>query len=411
MNKMIQPGSIDGELDAPASKSYAQRAIAAALLAQGTSELRYMDLCDDTSAALDVVARMGAKIKNDGRTYTIQGGLNPIHQDLNIGESGLSTRLFTPLAALCERPLTITGHGSMLKRPVAEMEKVLRELGVSITSDKGFLPIQVQGPVRGGEVTMNGASGSQFLTGLLMSLPLAKDDSIIYVKNLTSRPYIDMTIEVAEAFGIEIDHNDYECFFVKGNQTYTPTSYGVEGDWSGASCLLVAGALAGDITVNNLNPNSLQADKAIIRALVRAGATVGSNGNSYRVIKSDLNGFEFDATDCPDLFPALVALAANCEGKTILTGTNRLTHKESDRAQTLADVFGRLGIDVDISQENTMIVTGGTVRGGKVSSHNDHRIAMAAATVALTASERVEIEGAEAVSKSYPHFWNAFQSL
>ena len=405
MEKIVSASPVHGSLDAPASKSYAQRAVAAALMADGSSEIHHMDLCDDTAAALETARRMGARVYFNERYYVIDGGLNPKSDILNIGESGLATRLFTPIAALCAHPMTITGHGSILKRPISMMEGPLCGLGAGFTSDNGYLPIQIHGPLKGGDVVVDGSQGSQFLTGLLMALPKAENDSTIRVRNLTSKPYIDMTIETLRAFGIEVSHEEYELFYIKGGQTYRPTVYNIEGDWSGASCLLVAGAVAGEITVNNLNPNSLQADQSLVYALERAGAMVGSDGNTYSVKKKALRGFEFDATDCPDLFPALVALAANCEGETILEGTKRLTHKESDRARTLAEVFGTLGVPVDLSQENRMIVKGGIIRGGTVSSHNDHRIAMAAAVAGLTAIKPVIIAGAEAVAKSYPRFW------
>ena len=411
MTQSVDPSPVEGSLDAPASKSYAQRALAAALLADGESTLLNMGLCNDTAAAIDVAQRLGAKIRCKERTYTVRGGLNPQSSELNIGESGLSTRLFTPIASLYPHPIAINGHGSILTRPVTMMEQPLRDLGVKITSNDGFLPIVVQGPIRGGDVRVDGSLSSQFLTGLLMALPKAQNDSVIYVGKLNSKPYVDMTIEVMQAFGVEASHRDYEEFFVEGNQSYQPATYNVEGDWSGASCILVAGAVAGCVEVRNLNPASLQADLAIIDALERAGACISSADTTYTVSKGDLRGFEFDATDCPDLFPALVALAANCKGKTFLTGTLRLTNKESDRARTLADVFGRLGIEVDISQENLMVVKGGKIRGGEVHSHNDHRIAMAAAVAGLTAKGTVVIDGAEAVDKSYPGFWDDLKKI
>ena len=191
-----------------------------------------------------------------------------------------------------------------------------------------------------------------------------------------------MTVEAAHRFGAEILHNGYTQFYIEGGQRYRPTDYSIEGDWSGASCLLVAGATAGRITVENLNPLSLQADTAIIDALTRAGAEITTTADSVTVRRNELHAFEFDATHCPDLFPALAALAANCDGTSVIRGTHRLIHKESNRAQTLADVFGGMGVAVDIETENEMRIIGGTIHGATVSSHNDHRIAMAAAVAA-----------------------------
>lgn len=411
--KTIRENSINGILNAPTSKSYAQRAVAAALLAEGRSRLTNMDLCNDTRAALEVIRELGATISNDGLTYMIDGGFAPTLSQLNIGESGLATRLFTPVAALSNRKITITGHGSILSRPIEAMRKPLEELGVVVTTNEGFLPLSVTGPIRGGEVRADGSLSSQFITGLLMALPMASEDTILIVSNLKSIPYIDMTIELLANFGIVIEHRDYEEFRIRGRQKYQAADYNIEGDWSGASCMAVAGAIAGEVTIENLNPDSLQADRKIMEALTKAGARITQNATSITVAHSPLHGFEFDATHCPDLFPALVALAANCDSTTTLRGTNRLTHKESDRAATLAMEFAKMGVEVDISKSDIMQISRGQSPTSpiEVSSHNDHRIAMATAVAALTIDQSVTVHGAEAVGKSYPDFWEQFARI
>ncbi len=412
MDKIVTCGTVEGDIVPPSSKSYAQRAIAAALLAPGESTLYNVEMCDDTEAALRVVQVLGAQVRRlDNTTYAIRGGLSPVSGILDIGESGLSTRLFTPIASLCGGPMTIDGRGSILRRPMTMMAEPLRQLGVKVKDNKGFLPVIVKGPMLGGEVRLDGSVSSQFLTGLLMSLPLAERGTTIYVDGLKSFPYIDMTIDTMDKFGIDIDHRDYEEFYVPGGQEYTPADFIMEGDWSAASCLLVAGAVAGMVTVHNLKSVSLQADTAIIDVLSRTGARIEETGDSVTVCRRELNAFEFDATDCPDLFPALVALAANCEGTSVITGTNRLVHKESDRAETLRSEYGKLGIEVDTDGENIMRVTGGQIGGGTVESHGDHRIAMSLAVAALNASSPVTIRGAECVSKSYAGFWQDFEKL
>jgi len=410
MKQRVYPSHVTGTIQAPASKSYAQRAIAAALLCRGISRLSGIDLSNDTRAALDVAERLGAKISRDGEDYIIEGGLSPQSDTLNIGEAGLSARLFTPIAALWNEPITITGEGSIMTRPLDMMVDPIEQLGAKITTTNGKLPLTVQGPLRGGKITADGSLSSQFITGLLNALPLAKNDTFLKVTDLQSIPYVDMTLSVLKAFGIEIENRNYKEFHIKTPQTYRAVGYHVEGDWSGASCLLVAGAIAGEITVGNLNPDSVQADRAILEALEFAGADISWNENSVTVRKSALKAFDFDATHCPDLFPALAALAAYCPGSSSITGTNRLTHKESDRAATIAGELGKLGVNIDISRRNIMTVTGPlayppATEPVVVSSHNDHRIAMAAATVALGMGGEVEITQAEAVDKSYPAFW------
>jgi 3-phosphoshikimate 1-carboxyvinyltransferase len=382
------------------------------------------DFCDDTASALRVVQALGAKVNQTSPgVYTIAGGLKPQNNILNIGESGLSTRLFTPIAALCPTPITISGHGTILHRPMEMMLDGLRALGVEVTDKKGRLPITVRGPLRGGEVDIDGSVSSQFLTGLLTALPLAANDTTVRVAGLRSIPYIEMTLDVMTRFGVDVDHRDFAEFYIPGSQRYTPASLTIEGDWSAASCLLVAGAVAsgngglggGGVTIKNLNPVSLQADVAIIEALSRAGAHIEQTNDSVTVSRpggeDGLRAFTFDATDCPDLFPALAALAASCEGTSTIVGTSRLAHKESDRAHTLQSEYRLLGIDVDISDDDLMHITGGQPHGAVVSSHSDHRIAMSLAVAALNASAPVTITGAECVSKSYANFWRDFDSI
>ena len=412
MKQIISSSAISGSITPPCSKSYAQRALAVALLADGESTIGNLELCDDTRSAIRCIEALGAEVTLiDDSTIRVRGGLAPRTDRLHIGESGLATRLFTPIASLHNQPITINGEGTILYRPISMMIDPLRQLGVEVRDGGGFLPIQVCGPMQGGEVAVDGSISSQFLTGLLLSLPMAQNDTTIYVKNLKSLPYVDMTIDTARRFGVEIAHKDYCEFFIEGNQHYTATDYMIEGDWSGAAPMFVAGAVAGEVTVENISRLSLQADTAIIDALISAGAEVESTDNAITVRHRRLKAFEFDATHCPDLFPALVALAANCEGTSTLYGTERLLHKESNRAATLAEEYAKAGIDVEIDEQNIMRVRGGKIHGCTADSHGDHRIAMSMAIAALTADATITIEGAECVAKSYPSFFDDLEQL
>ena len=412
MDKTVPLGRVKGTLTPPCSKSYAQRALAASLLCGETSVLRNLEFCDDTRSALRCIETLGARVKHvDASTLSIEGGLHPRGKVLHVGESGLATRLFTPIASLCGMPVTIEGQGTLLRRPMHMMIDPLRRLGVRVRDNDGYLPFEVRGPIRGGEIDVDGSVSSQFITGLLLALPLSQHDTTLHVRSAVSTPYLDMTVDTAARFGVEICHNDYKEFYIEGGQRYRPAFFSIEGDWSAAAMLLVAGAVAGEVTVKNVSMLSKQADTAICTALVRAGAAVINDEDSVTASHRPLRAFEFDATHCPDLFPALAALAANCDGTSIIRGTHRLIHKESNRAQTLADVFGGMGVAVDIETENEMRIIGGTIHGATVSSHNDHRIAMAAAVAALNSDGAVTIRGAEAVDKSYPEFWDDFRNL
>ena len=397
----------------PCSKSYAQRALAVALLANGKSVLRNMDFCNDTLSALNCIKMLGAKAeRTDEHTIVVEGGLKPQGNLLSVGESGLSARLFTPIAALCSEPIVISGEGTLLYRPMDMMIQPLRALGVDVRDGGGRLPIEVCGPMRGGEIAVDGSVSSQFITGLLLALPLAEQDTVINVSKAVSKPYLDMTIDIASHFGVAIEHNDYEQFYVAGGQSYTPTTYSIEGDWSAAAMLLVAGAVAGEVTVGNISMLSKQADVAICRALVAAGAELTSEHDTITAAHRPLHGFEFDATNCPDLFPALATLAAAAEGESRIKGTHRLEHKESNRAEAIRTEFGRLGIEVDLSEDDIMIIRGGAIRGGvEVDSHGDHRMAMTLAVAGLISERGVTITGAECVAKSYPEFFETIEEL
>ena len=369
-----------GAVTPPCSKSYAQRALAAALLASGRTTLRGIELCRDTLSAMAAIKLLGAEVEIiDDNTLVINGGLKPRTQTLNVGESGLAARLFTPIAATAGVPITIEGEGTLLHRPMAMMVEPLKELGVAVRDGGGRLPIEVCGPMRGGRITVDGSMSSQFVTGLLIALPVSERDTTIEVEGAVSTPYIDMTLETLERFGVEVMYNegDYSQFYIEGGQQYQAVDYTIESDWSAAATIMVAAAIAGEVTVNNISTLSRQADTAIIRALERAGASIIIEESTITVAHRDLEAFEFDATQCPDLFPVLVALAAAAKGVTTLRGVGRLRGKESDRGEVLRSEYAKLGIDIEIDyDEDEMRVVGGQIEAAEVDSHDDHRIAM-----------------------------------
>lgn len=412
MDKSVPCGRVSGKITPPCSKSYAQRALAAALLAEGESTLRNIEFCNDTQSALGCIESLGATVRRvDEHTLCVRGGLSPRRDTLSVGESGLATRLFTPIASLWTEPITIVGEGTLLHRPMDMMIAPLRRLGVDVRDGGGRLPIEVCGPVKGGEIDVDGSVSSQFITGLLLALPLAEEDTTLHVENAVSRPYLDMTIDTAQRFGVRILHNDYSEFFIEGGQKYESADFAIEGDWSAAAIMLVAGAVAGEVTLDNLSLLSKQADVAICDALVRVGASVVSDERSVTVARRPLSAFEFDATDCPDLFPALVALAAAAEGESVITGTSRLEHKESNRAEALRSEYAKLGIEIELD-DDIMRIHGGEIRSGVMTeSYGDHRMAMSLAVSALRCDGEITIRDAECVAKSYLRFFDDLDLL
>jgi 3-phosphoshikimate 1-carboxyvinyltransferase len=318
--------------------------------------------------------------------------------------------MFSPIAALYTAEITMVGANSLKKRPMFMIEEALNQLGVKCASTGGFLPLTIEGPLVGGHCEIDGSVSSQLLTGLLMALPLAAKDSQIKVNNLKSKPYIDMTIQILKSFGITVENSDYSLFRIRGNQKYIPHSYTVEGDWSGGAFLLVAGAINGNICVKGLRSDSMQSDMAIIKALEKAGAHIITGDDQVEISKSELKAFEFDATESPDLFPPLVALASYCEGISSIKGVSRLIFKESNRAVTLKEEFGKMNIRMEII-DDVMHVTGGKPKAARVESHDDHRIAMALAVASLGADGKVYIRDSQCVAKSYPGFFDDLRQL
>ena len=382
-----------------------QRITATALLAEGEwTRIRNPSLCQDATASLRVVETLGAVMQEEENGLLIKGGMHPTAHKLFCGESGLCLRMFSAIAALWHEEIVLSAEGSLCNRPVDMVEKPLRELGAFCKTHYGFPPIRVKGPLKGGKIVVDASVSSQFLTGLLLALPMIDNDTILKVGNLKSRPYLAMTLKLLKDLGIDVRTEDYEVFAIRGNQRYIIGEYTVEGDWSGASFLLVAAALTGGVTVYGLDPDSLQADRKVLDVLSKVGARVEIREGAVEVETKKLNAFRYDATDSPDLFPPLVALACHCAGTSIIKGVERMVHKESNRASVLEKELSKLGIRI-VRRKDSLEIKGGPVLGGEINAHNDHRIAMAAAVAALKAEGCVTITDAQCVTKSYPRFF------
>lgn len=419
MKATIQPSVLKGTVTAPTSKSSMQRACAAALLHNGTTIINNPGRSNDDLAALDIIQKLGAKIITDSdAAVEIQAsGIHPVSAEINCGESGLSIRMFTPIAALSSQPITINGTGSLLKRPMDFFDEIFPQLSIEIYTNTGMLPIKIKGPLQPNDISIDGSLSSQFLTGLLFAFAKAATQPVtITVNNLKSKPYIDLTLQVMQHFGYKVVNNHYESFTIYPiNQlTNQQINYTVEGDWSGGAFLLVAGAISGNVAVKGLDVFSTQADKAILQALMNCGANISIEADQISFSAPLADGgkaFHFNATDCPDLFPPLVALAAYCNGTTAIEGVNRLAHKESNRGLTLQEEFAKMGVEV-VLQDDIMLVKGrNDLKGATVHSRHDHRIAMACAVAAIKADGETVIEEAEAVNKSYPDFYEHLQLL
>lgn len=414
----VYPSELRGTVAAPGSKSAAQRMVACALLARGESTITEFPESDDCIASLNIAQALGAIVKQKGNEVTIKGGfpdafrsgIRNAKSEIYCNESGLSSRMFTPIVALSDDRITVNGHGTLLKRSFKDYEKILPALGAECSSTNGLLPLSIQGPLHGGELEMDGSMSSQFLTGVITALPRANEPSVVRVKNLGSKPYVQMTLQILRQFGVEVKHENFEKFYIEPT-LYKPKNITVPGDWSGASFLLVAGALCAEegITVTNLTTDIAQADAAILDVLELAGVVFKQNKNSVFVKASEITAFEFDANDCPDLFPPVVALAAFADGVSTIKGAKRLVHKESNRAKALQQEFAKANIRITLRGDD-MKVYPAPIRPAIINSHNDHRIAMAGAILGL-AGDRMTIRGASCVAKSFPDFFEVIAML
>ena len=410
MRKSVEPAEIGGTVAAPPSKSVTQRALAAAHLGEAPMVILYPSRCDDALSAAGIVQALGAVVEWGEDRVVVSPNAKSREDVLDCGESGLCARLFAPIAALGGRETLLAGRGSLLRRPLGPIDGPLAALGAAAASAGGFLPLTVKGPLRGGRAVVDGSTSSQFVSGLLMALPRAESNSVLEVRNLTSIPYVELTLRMLAEFGVAVAHEGFRTFRIPGRQTYAGSEYRVEGDWSGAAFLLTAAALAGSVRVTGLDPGSSQPDRRILDVLDEAGATVRISDAGVEVARNPLRSFEIDAAHCPDLVPVLVPLAARARGLSVIGGADRLASKESDRANALIREFGSLGVDIHAKQ-GCLLVRGGAIRAGRVNSHGDHRIAMALAVAGLAAEGPVAIDGAECVRKSYPGFFEVLRTL
>ncbi len=402
MKAIISSSKIEGELIVPSSKSHFQRLLAASFLAEGTSELFFQGTSDDVESLIEIIQSIARKLIRESDRIIISGGWNNREvASISFGESGLAARLFLPILAIGTNEIHLQAKGSLLHRSQIGIIDALFQMGVSSKDYSGRFPFSIQGPLRAGNYRIDAGESSQFLSGVLFSLPILKNDSQIFSDRIISSPYLDLSLEVLSAFGIKIKRPSFHSFLISGNQEYKAGNHKVEGDWSSAAALLVAAQTAGKIGLKGLNIESKQADRKILEILKH----YRQDEDILQLERcADFKAFELDLSDTPDLFPVLASLAALTPGTSRLHGAHRLINKESNRRDALVSEFSKLNIKIEIS-EDTLIIDGGNIRGGKVWSHGDHRMAMALAILGLSSGEIVEIEAAESISKSYPGFW------
>ena len=449
-----KPIACDTPLQMPCSKSFAQRAILAAALAEGTSHLSGYSPCGDNESALAVARSLGATVlpvEDAAGTLTITGiGATAGSMDLkevHVGESGLLTRLMIPIVAVLGKgPVRITGEKTLPGRPLKGAADMMASFGVLLSSDNArsnafndvFVPLTVKNNLVPGKAEISGKDGSQLISGLLTALPLTAKNSTLYVEDPKSIPYMFITVDVLGKFGIRIQsemegddiflqtqdwgHCSQITFKVKGNQQLKAADLAIEGDWSAAANFLVAGAIFGSLDLDGLDTASLQADLSIMDILTEAGASLSrlDDEKTIHVQRAPLNAFHFDLNQCPDLFPIVAVLATFCQGESRLAGVNRLAGKESDRGKAVADMLTQMGVENHIEDDEMIIrgqslqqrlLTGALLRGGSYTSLHDHRMVMALKVAALGADGPITIDDEACVAKSFPSFHEIFNKI
>lgn len=417
MNITITPGPLSGSLRVPSSKSMTHREIIAAALAKGQTEVTGISWSQDIKATCRILTLLGASMKKlespEGITLHIEGGLRKQTGLLtaDAGESGSTLRFLIPLALISGNPVVFTGHGRLSERPLTPYYRIFEEKGISYTTEGG-LPLKVEGKLPGGHYELPGNVSSQFFTGLLFALPLADGDSLLASTTpLESKSYVDMTVDTLARHGITIHTRGEGSYEIPGGQSYKTGSFAVEGDYSQAAFWLTAALSGGHITLAGLSDTSLQGDKAIVSLYREMGGFIEKGPKGLTAETGRLHGITMDAENVPDLVPAFAAMAAVSEGTTEIIHAGRVRLKECDRLHAMAVELAKLGARITEKPEGLVIHGRPSLSGGTVSSWNDHRIAMALASITPKLTGPLTIEGAESVRKSYPRFWDDFRKL
>ncbi|MGH4121978.1 MAG: 3-phosphoshikimate 1-carboxyvinyltransferase [Clostridium sp.] len=431
---IIQPFSLNGKVKIPPSKSLCHRAIIAAALSQGECVVNNVNMSEDIIATCAIMEKLGAQIKRQANCLRIIGKgaiefsktrivVNKIENneitnkkiarnELECNESGSTLRFLIPIAMHAVGKIVFSGRGKLVQRTLKPYYEIFDKQNIKYTTNRGCLPLTIDGSFTPGIFELRGDVSSQFITGLLYALPLLNGDSIIIVtRSLESIGYIDLTLDVLSKFGVSIENNNYREFKIKGNQHYEKRDYRVEGDFSQAAFYLAAGVLGGDVSCVDLNMESLQGDRVIVDIIKNMGGKLTLEDGILKSSKSDLQGTIVDVSQCPDLLPIVAVLGALSSGTTEIINARRARIKESDRLKAIATELNKIGAEV-IEREDSLIIHGKPwLKGGVVNSWNDHRIAMAMTIASIKCTENLTIHDSGAVKKSYPNFYEDFKSL
>jgi len=398
----------------PSSKSYIHRYLLSALFARGESTIENVTFSNDISATLSCIEELGAKVwVSEDKTRIKVWGANGIKKSASLycGESASTLRFIIPIATLFARSIEYRGANSLFKRPLDPYFKIFQKNQMEYDFSLGEY-LKLKGSFTDNTYVIDGSVSSQFVTGLLFTLPnMSFNSKIVIEGTLQSKPYVDITLEVLKNSGIEIVNNNYQSFEIKGNQKFRAAEFFAQGDYSQVAFFLVAGCFAGDMECINMEPLSLQGDRVIVDILKNMGADITTIERGFKVNKSFLKSIgTIDASDFPDIVPVLSLACALAEGTTTIKGIERLRIKECDRVFATVDLLSKLGADI-CEKDDALVIKGKkSLKGGRVQSFNDHRMAMTASVASLVCEEPVIIEEPMSINKSYPAFYEDLKS-
>ncbi len=419
MNLVVTPKKLSGTLVVPSSKSAGHRDLICAALADGKSLVKNITPSEDLEATCRVLQKFGATVETvaheDGRrTVAVTGGLSSQTSPLKVdcGESGSTVRFLIPVGLLTGREITYTGRGRLPERPLDPFLKIFDEKHIDYKKGNQSLPLTISGQLKGGTYELPGNVSSQFFTGLLMTLPLLRDDSVIRSTTVVeSESYINITLDCLRRHGIYVEKERDGLYLIRGRQAYRKGEYTVEGDFSQAAFWLVGGIIGQPLELTGLSGNSTQGDREIVSFIESMRGRIERSGSVLRAVPSRTTGLTIDVKDCPDLVPALAVLGTFSQGITRIVNGARVRLKECDRLHAMAEVLNALGGKVQETKDGLIIEGVSSLTGGRVRAWNDHRIAMALAMASQRCTGKLTIEGAECVRKSYPSFWQDFAHM
>lgn len=410
----IKASKLRGSVRIPSSKSISHRAVICAGLSHGISNIGNINFSQDIDATIGAMQSFGIHAEKGDLSLKIWGAgrLDVTEENIDCFESGSTLRFLIPIAALTGRKVVFSGRGELVNRPLGPYYEIFDEKLVRYETRGGRLPLTVEGKLTPGEYRIRGDVSSQFISGLLFALPLLEGDSkIIITSELESKAYVDLTVDMLKRFSVTVDNLAYREYRIKGNQSYRAVDCSVEGDFSQAAFWLVAGTLGADVECLGLDLDSLQGDKAILNIIRQMGGRIEVKGDSVRALPAKTRGITFDASECPDLVPAVTVLAALSEGTMEIVNAARLRIKECDRLKAICTELNKIGADIEEKEDGLIIRGRERLTGGITRSWGDHRIAMSLAAASIRCSGPLVIEDSSSVRKSYPEFWNHFRML